>query len=91
MSSKKSALGSPQSQDSSGSAANPTPRINLKTMQDVAREMGRVYRDVRCKRIPSQEGTRLTYMLGELIKVYQAVLLEKRVAQLEELTNEQPQ
>lgn len=61
----------------------PAPRLNLNNLEAVRREMARVYRDMRSNAIPSQDGARLVYVLGELRKVFEAVDLEKRIAALE--------
>lgn len=61
----------------------PAPRINLNDLDGLRREMARVYRDMRGGRVPSQDGARLVYVLGELRKVFEACDLEKRIAALE--------
>lgn len=61
----------------------PAPRINLNDLDGLRREMARVYRDMRGGRVPSQDGARLVYVLGELRKVFEVCDLEKRLAALE--------
>lgn len=61
----------------------PAPRINLNDLDGLRREMARVYRDMRGGRVPSQDGARLVYVLGELRKVFEACDLAKRIAALE--------
>jgi hypothetical protein len=45
--------------------------------------MARVYKDMRAGSIPSQDGARLVYVLGELRKMFEACELEKRIEALE--------
>jgi len=63
----------------------PHPRINLSTSEDVRREMARVYRDSRTNRISPQEGTRLVYMLLQILKAHEIYILEKKLSELESL------
>ena len=52
--------------------------VNLKTHAQLRREAAGVYRDVRAGRLPSAEGTRLVYMLGQIGRlIEQAALLSK--------------
>ena len=60
-----------------------TPRINLSTTEDVRREMGRVYREARSRKIATNEATKLVYMLTQLLKATELYLLEKRLVELE--------
>lgn len=48
--------------------AEPTPRINLSTSEDIRREMAKVYRETRCKKILPSNGTKLVYMLINILK-----------------------
>lgn len=66
----------------------PTPPINLHDLEAVRREMARVYRDMRNRKIDSQEGTRLVYVLSQIAKVHEIAVLEKRLIELEKLTHE---
>ena len=61
----------------------PTPRINLSTIEDIRREMGRVYREMRARKIEAQEGTRLVYVLGQIGKLAELYEIEKRIIALE--------
>lgn len=63
-----------------------TPRINLSTAEDVRREMARVYRETRCKKILANEGTKLVYILTQILKATEVYVLEERLSALE-LTN----
>ena len=78
-----SAINTPQGQVLSGVSFLPTPRLNLKDLDGVRREMARVYKDMRGGSIPSQDGARLVYVLGELRKMFEACELEKRIEALE--------
>lgn len=66
-----------------GFIGNPTPRINLSTAEDVRREMGRVYREARSKKLPTNEATRLTYILTQILRATEVYLLEQRLSALE--------
>jgi hypothetical protein len=62
----------------------PTPSIHLKTIDDVRLEMAKVYRDMKLQKIPTQDGTRLVYVLAQIGKMIELHDLEKRVNLLEE-------
>jgi len=51
----------------------PGKRIGLRSLQDVQREMARVYRDVRSGGVESSEGSRLVYMLGQLGRIIEQI------------------
>ena len=73
-----------ETRDASASELVPTPRrINLDSVENVRREMARVYRDMRTGKIPSGEGTRLAFVLAQLGKLLEMSVLEKRIEQLE--------
>ncbi len=61
----------------------PTPRINLSNSEDIRREMARVYRDSRLNKIASAEGTKLIYMLSQILKAHEVFVLEKKLSELE--------
>ncbi len=65
---------------------DPLPRINLSTSEDIRREMARVYRDSRLNKIASSEGTKLVYMLSQILKAHEIFVLEKKLSELELLT-----
>jgi hypothetical protein len=65
---------------------DPTPRINLATSEDIRREMAKVYRETRCNKILPANGTKLVYMLINILKAYEITEIEKRLTDLE-LTN----
>ena len=60
-----------------------TPRINLATSEDIRREMAKVYRETRCNKIMPSNGTKLVYMLINILKAYEVTEVEKRLADLE--------
>ena len=62
---------------------DPTPRINLSTSEDIRREMAKVYRETRCNKILPSNGTKLVYMLINILKAYEATEIEKRLTDLE--------
>jgi hypothetical protein len=45
--------------------------------------MARVYRDSRLNKIASNEGTKLIYMLSQILKAHEVFVLEKKVSELE--------
>ncbi len=64
--------------------ALPIPyRIDLKSIDDVRLEMARVYRDMKSQKIPTSDGTRLVYVLGQIGKMIELHDIEKRVEELE--------
>lgn len=60
-----------------------TPRINLSTSEDIRREMAKVYRETRFNKILPSNGTKLVYMLVNILKAYEVTEIEKRLADLE--------
>jgi hypothetical protein len=61
----------------------PTPRINLSTSEDIRREMAKVYRETRGNKILPNNGTKLVYMLINILKAYEVTEIEKRLVELE--------
>ena len=61
----------------------PTPRINLSTSEDIRREMAKVYRETRCNKILPNNGTKLVYMLINILKAYEVTEIEQRLKELE--------
>lgn len=59
--------------------------IHLHDLDALRLELGKVYRLVRSGKMDSQQGTRLAYLIGELRKLHEATLIEKRIAMLEQL------
>ena len=60
-----------------------TPRINLSTSDDIRREMARVYRETRFNKILPNNGSKLVYMLINILKAYEVTEIEKRLVDLE--------
>lgn len=58
-------------------------RCQLDTMNDVKREMAKVYRECRSEILDAQTGTKLTWMLQGIAKVIETSDLEKRIEALE--------
>jgi predicted nucleic acid-binding protein len=73
----------PVNQASTEIIEDPTPRINLATSEDIRREMAKVYRETRCNKILPTNGTKLVYMLINILKAYEVTEIEKRLADLE--------
>lgn len=73
----------PLNQVSNGIVEEPTPRINLATSEDIRREMAKVYRETRCNKIMASNGTKLVYMLINILKAYEVAEIEKRLTDLE--------
>jgi len=59
------------------------PKINLSSCEDVRREMARIYREARTGKLPISDATRLSYILVQIIKVHELIVLEKRIDALE--------
>ena len=66
-------------------------KLPLDTLEGVRRELSRVYREMRAGTLPSQQGTRLTYVLGEIGKLLALTRLEARIEALEGYTLAAPQ
>ena len=61
----------------------PRQKVRLHTVDDLRLEMGKVYNDMRCGRLESGEGTKLAYVLGQMVKVFELAVIEKRIEALE--------
>ena len=67
-------------------APPPAPRvIHLHNVDALRVELGKVYRAVANGTMDSQVGTRLAYLIGELRKLHELDLIEKRLVALEAL------
>ena len=73
----------PANQVSTEILDDPTPRINLSTSEDIRREMAKVYRETRCNKILPNTGTKLVYMLINILKAYEVTEIKKRLTDLE--------
>ena len=63
---------------------NHTPRLNLSTSEDVRREMAKVYREARSRQIEPSEATKLVFILTQILRAHEQVVLEGRIAELEQ-------
>jgi len=61
-------------------------RCKLDTLQDVRREMAKVYREARSGLLNTQDATKLTWMLQAVSKVIEGGDIEERIKALEEKT-----
>ena len=61
----------------------PPPRLNLSTSEDVRREMARVYREARSRLIEPSEATKLVFILTQILRAHEQVVLENRITDLE--------
>ena len=61
----------------------PTPRVDLKTIDDVRVEMAKVYRHMKTGQIDTQDGTRMAYVLAQIGKLIEISELEARLTRLE--------
>ena len=71
-----------------GAVSNLPPKVTryrckLDTMQDVRREMAKVYRESRSEVVEVVDGTKLVWMLQAIGKVIESSDLEKRIEILE--------
>jgi len=62
---------------------DPIPRINLSTAEDIRREMAKVYREARSKKMLATEASKLVYILTQILKATEVYLLEERLSELE--------
>ncbi len=62
---------------------DPLPRIILSISVDIRREMARVYRETRFNKILPNNGSKLVYMLINILKAYEVTEIEKRLVDLE--------
>jgi len=61
----------------------PSPTIHLKTLDDVRIEMAKVYRGMKTRKIDTQDGTRLTYVLAQIGKLIESSKIVDRIEALE--------
>ncbi len=61
----------------------PRQKVRLHTVDDLRLEMGRVYNDMRAGRLEASEGTKLAYVLGQMVKVFELAVIERRIEALE--------
>lgn len=66
-----------------GHDLTPRPKIDLRDAHAIRRELGAVYRDCRAGRIPTQDGTRLGYLLDLLRRAVESADMQERLEALE--------
>ena len=87
MTTDNSAPNLPQTYDGQTLEPEDTPAripVPLSRLRDVRLEMASVYRAMKRKEIPAQEGTRLVYVLRSIADVLEIEELERRIEELEE-------
>lgn len=80
---RKSGGSLPASRARAGVVLSPTPRTDLKTIDDVRVEMAKVYRSVKAGEIDSQHGSRLVYILSQIGRLVEIHEIERRLVALE--------
>lgn len=70
--------------DAGTGAVVPLQRTPLNNLENVKRELARVYRRVKAGELPSEEGSKRAYILSTLGKIIEAADLERRIAALEQ-------
>ena len=80
----ESAKHQPVTIDATSGARIPAPsKIKLNELEDVRREMARVYREARSGKMDASEAGRFAYILTGIGKLIEATEIEKRLAQME--------
>ena len=70
----------------SGEVLPPTPpKLRLHTLDDVRREMARVYADMRQGRLAPEDGTKLAFVLGQLRVIFESIRDTEFLGRLEAL------
>ncbi|WP_255398958.1 hypothetical protein [Nitrosovibrio sp. Nv6] len=70
--------------DATSGTCTPTPsKIRLNELEDIRREMARVYREARGGAMDTSEAGRLAYILTGIGKLIEATDIEKRLLQME--------
>jgi len=65
----------------------PTTRINLHDAHAIRRELASVYRDMRSGKLETQDGTRLSYVLNQLLRAYESCVLQEKIEAIEVTIN----
>jgi len=76
----------PKPRASAGAEPQPTPsrlRLPLASIEDVRRELARLYREAKSGRRDVQDASRLAHILGALGRMIEGADLERRIAALE--------
>lgn len=61
-----------------------TAPIKLDTLRNIRDELGRIYREARAEKLPTQDATRLAFLLGQIRETVVLMDLESRIAAIEE-------
>ena len=61
----------------------PPPKTDLRNLEAVRREMGKVYREMRSGELQPESGTRLVYVLDRIGKLIEVEQVERRLTELE--------
>lgn len=61
----------------------PSPRLKLETVQNVRRELARIYREARRGELKAETATKLAYLLDLMARMIERSDLERRIEQLE--------
>lgn len=81
----------PVTVDAGSGRLAPTPRpkhVKLSTVQDVANELARLYRQTRAGLVPPADASRFAYMLNTLAGLIELGQLEARLTALEQAHRE---
>ena len=65
---------------------DPTPRrgrVRLHTIDDIRLELGKVYNDMRDGTLDPGNGTKLAYVLGQMVRIFETCELAQRTEALE--------
>lgn len=58
--------------------------IRLNTIDEIHSEMRKVYRDMRTKKLPMQDGSRLVFVLSQMARVAEVIRVERRLDEFQE-------
>lgn len=74
-----------------GAAPAPPPRLRLRlsTIDDVKREMGKLYRETRAGKVDTQDASRMSNMLSIMGRLIDGSNLEKRFEEIEQALEQQ--
>lgn len=53
--------------------------IRLSTIDEIHSEMRKVYRDMRTRKLPMQDGSRLVFVLSQMARVAEVIRVERRL------------
>ena len=69
-----------------GEVLDPTPRrdrVRLHTIDEIRLELGKVYNDMRDGSLDPADGTKLAYVLGQMVRIFETRELAQRTEALE--------